>query len=213
MEHEENKPHPKRGWRKHIVLFSIIFVVAAAGTIGYILYKQSSPLTTIDFGGQLMSFRADLREAQFVPVIPNEQTVYDHITILPVSERDGHIIYRAPLTNMTIAFKPVAEETMGWYSVEAAEIVNKLIALYKGKFGVDLNFKVISVDDYSTLQGSNTNPVIALVHPDIANGERSVKIDVDKEVVTISGGNSLRDFDLATVRFISVALGLEVPLI
>lgn len=208
MEHAAHSHKPKR---QHVIIFAVILGAIAAGVFGYIAYQNIyPPLQTIDFGGQILSFRADLREAQGVQVVPDANTVYDHITKLPRAVKDGRIVYRQPLMNVTIAFKPVSPEKQGWYSLEAAEIIAKLTALYKGQFGVDLTFNTIIVDDYATLRGTSTDPIIALVHPDITNGERSVKVDPDKEVITISGGKSLHDFDLATVRFMSVALGLEL---
>lgn len=208
------RPHGHGSDRnRYIVLFVVIVGVVVAGIVGYVEYqKYYQPLQTINFGGQIISFRADLREAHSVPVLPDENAVYDHITKLPVqTDASGNTVYRAPLTNITIVFDPngVPKEQMGYYSVEGYEIVNKLTALYKGQYGIDVGFNVTPVDNYSGLAGSPTDPVIALVHPAIANGT-FVSVDPDREVITVSGGKTLHDFDLATVRFISVALGLQI---
>lgn len=197
--------------KQQIVLFLAIFGIIAAVAFGYVYWLENfKPVTTAEFNGQTLSFRADLREAQKVEVIPDETELYNQIVKPPkIQGPNGQIIIRKSLSNVTIVFKSVDSKTMGWYTVEVTEIIKKLTALYKGKYNVDLNFAVAEVDDYENLSGLNTAPIIALVHPDIAEGT-SVSVDDDKNVITISGGDSLRDFDLATEKFLMVALGIKV---
>ncbi len=208
MPHE--KVHIKIG-KMQIVVFLAIFGAIAAGVFAYIEYgKCCAPIFTADFEGQTLGFRADLREAQKVEVIPDEGKLYSQIVRPPrIVGPEGQVIIRKPLRNVTIAFKQVSQGTMGWYTVEASEIIKKLTALYKGKYDVDLNFAIAETDDYDELKGSNTAPIIALVHPEIADGT-FVSVDDDRDVITISGGDSLRDFDRATVKFLMVALGVSV---
>jgi hypothetical protein len=198
--------------KSQIILFAVIFGIIAAGILGYVYYYDNfKPVTTAEFNGQSIEFRANLREAQKVEVIPDETELRNQIVKPPrIDGPNGQIIIRKPLSNVTIVFKSLNESArMGWYTVEVSEIVKKLTALYKGKYDVNVNFAISEVDDYENLRGSNTAPIIALVHPDIAE-ETFVSVDDNTNVITISGGDSLKDFDLATVKFLMVALDIKI---
>lgn len=197
--------------KQQIIIFLAVFGAVVVGVFGYIAYDAYfKPIFVADFEGQPIQFRADLREAQKVEVIPDDSKLYNQIVRPPrVEGPGGQVIIRKPLSNVTIVFKPVSQQTMGWYTVEATEIIKKLTALYKGKYNVDINFAIAQVDNYDELDGSNTAPIIALVHPEIADGT-FVSVDDDRDVITISGGDSLRDFDRATAKFMMVALGIKV---
>ena len=208
MSHE--KVHFKIG-KIHIVIFLAVFGAIVSGIFGYMEYnKCCAPVYTTYFGEQLVGFRADLREAQKVDVLPSEDVLYSQIVRPPTTRGpNGQIIFRRSLTNVTIVFKEVSRDKMGWYTVQVSEIISKLTALYKGKYGVDLNFGIAQVDSYGEVNGTNAAPIILLVHPEIAEGTY-VEADNDRNVITISGGDSLKDFDRATVKFLMVALGIEV---
>ncbi len=182
--------------KQQIIIFAAIVGVIAAGVYGYIAYvTYFAPVFSANFEGLQLGFRADLREAQKIEVVPDESSLQN--------------FFARPLSNVTIAFRPVSQQTNGWYSVEATEIVIKLNIFYKTKYGAEPSFNGIEVDSYENLNGTRDAPIVALIHPEIADGT-FVKLDEGRNVVTISGGNSLRDFDLATAKFMMVALGINV---
>lgn len=199
--------------KKQAIVFLAILAAFAASVGGYLAYaKYFSPVFAADFEGQTVQFRANLREAQAVEVLPDEGTLTDQIVKPPrVFGPGGQVILRQPLVGAVIAFKAdgVQQSTLGWYSVEVTEIIKKLTLLYKGKHNVDIRFNVTEVKEYGRLNGTNTVPVIELVHPELADGT-FVSADRRRNVITISGGDSLKDFDLATVKFMMVALGIGV---
>lgn len=196
---------------KKIAVFLAVFGAIALGAWGFVFYTQNfAPVTVADFEGTPVQFRTDLREAQKVDVLPSEDALRAQIVKPPkVEGPNGQFILRSPLKGAIITFKPVDSGTNGWYSVQVTEIIKKLTILYQGKYDRAIGFNVTEVQEYGQVEGDNLIPVIELVHPDYADGT-FVSVDSDRNVITISGGDSLRDFDLATVRFMTVALGIEV---
>jgi hypothetical protein len=201
--------------RQQMLIFLAVVGAIVAGVMVYEYYlKNMAPVYMADFEGQPTAFRADLREAVKVKVMPDEDTLYRQIVKPNKVVNNGSISFRQPLRNVTIVFKSTignktGPNTMGWYTVEASEIIKKLTTLYQVKYGISINFAVKEVQSYEGLRGGNLAPIIALVHPDIADGTY-VDVDKDANVITISGGDSLRDFDDATVKFLMVAMGIDV---
>ncbi|MBI4894408.1 MAG: hypothetical protein HY833_01585 [Candidatus Aenigmarchaeota archaeon] len=200
--------------KQQMLIFLAIVGALVAGAMAYQYYlKEMAPVFIADFEGQPTAFRADLREAEKVEVRPDEETLYRQIVRPSKVVQNGSISFRQPLRNVTIVFKSTIADgrpnTMGWYTVQVSEIIKKLTALYQVKYGLTINFAVREVQSYDGLKGSNTAPIVALVHPDIADGTY-VDVDSDADVITISGGDSLKDFDEATVKFLMVAMGVEV---
>jgi hypothetical protein len=200
--------------RQQMLIFLAIAGALVAGAMAYQYYlKEAAPVYITDFEGEPTAFRADLREAAKVKVIPDEGALYSQIVRPSKVVTDGSVAFRQPLRNVTIVFKSTITDgkpnTMGWYTVQVSEIIKKLTTLYHLKYGVSVNFAVREVQSYDGLTGTNTAPIVALVHPDIAEGTY-VSVDGDADVITISGGDSLEDFDEATVKFLMVAMGIEV---
>lgn len=197
--------------KSQLTLFAIIFGVIAVGVLGYLAYDAYlKPVYTVDFNGEQLSFREDIKEAQKVEVIPGEAELRQQMVKLPVSSDSGSVVIRKGITNVTIVFMSTgSQENMGWYTVEVSEIIKKLTAFYRGQHGIDVKFAIAETENYEDLRGTNTAPIVALVHPDIADGT-FVEVDSDRNVVTISGGDSLRDFDLATIKFLTTVLGIEI---
>jgi hypothetical protein len=81
------------------------------------------------------------------------------------------------------------------------------------KFAYIPNFNVINVTSYENLNASDKEPAIALIHP-IYSNESSVRLDGN--IVYVQGKNAtsltgqLRNFDLATAKFLMVALGIKI---
>lgn len=197
--------------RRHLVMFLVVFGLVLVGYGTYTVYSMYfKPIYTASLDGQLVNFRADLREANKVEVLPSQQVLENVLNdriISPGTLVDG--ILKEPIRNITIVFKPVSTDQMGWYSVEAAEIAAKVKGIYSAVYGVDININSEPVDSYDNLSTSGSTIIVALVHPQIANAT-FVKADPITGVVTISGAGSLRNFDLATVKFMMVAFGISI---
>lgn len=175
-----------------ILLFLSLFIL---------LYKNlPSQVYSAEYHGVRMNFRVNLKEAKNVPVYPSEYAIKMEI-MNPYVE------------NITIAFIPGSGQQNAHYAVETFEITNKLATAFLVSSGYLPNFNVINVTSYQNLTGKIQNPIIALVHPFYSN-ETSVRLE--NHVVFIAGKNAtssseqLRNFDLATVKFLISVLGIEV---
>jgi hypothetical protein len=163
--------------------------------------KPEDPITSIIYDGQLINFRADLREADKVPVYPGETQVYLD-TIHPLVD------------DVTIAFKDAGEEDNPLYMVEVIEIVTKMTPAYRkmlSNYNVTSEedmpeFNATPVEQYAWLPGKIQNPIIAVVHPKYAN-ETAVR---NEGHVTYISGTTKENLDLATVKFLMIVLGIEM---
>ena len=180
-----------------------IAVVAALVAASYFYVRFFEPITVIDYKGVTVAFRADLREAAKVPVYPGESEIYRD-TIHQLAK------------NVTIVFKDAGESGNPYYIVEEVELVNKLRIAYMLTFGTQTDtgefvpgdiptFDAQEVGSYENLPGKIQNPIIALVHPMYAN-ETSVR---NEGHVTYISGRTLKELDLATDRFLMIALGID----
>jgi|GEM_PF-1777411 len=187
----------------------ILVIIALLTVLGMFLYniivpgpEPERPLTTWNYKGSVVGFRADLREADKVPAYPGETPIYLD-TIHPL------------VKNVTIAFKDAGEDENAYYIVEELEIVTKMILVYRnmlagypGLTEDDMpGFNAIPVENYNNLPGKIQNPIIALVHPKYAN-ETAVR---NEGHVTYISGKTHEEFDLATVKFLMIVLGIELP--
>ncbi|MEM5766185.1 MAG: hypothetical protein QW423_00910 [Candidatus Aenigmatarchaeota archaeon] len=180
-----------------IVLASLLLLALLAIT----LYPYISfPIRSINYLGVNMNFRANLRDAKDVLVYPNEELVREEIM-------------NQFIENITIVFKPGEDNVNSHYVLEVFEIVNKLAIAYKLRFAYIPNFNVVNVTSYENIRGTKDNPIIALIHP-IYSNETVVKIE--DHVIYIQGNNArnsmgqLKNFDLATVKFLMVALDIKI---
>jgi hypothetical protein len=91
--------------------------------------------------------------------------------------------------------------------------VNKLAIAYKLRFGYIPNFNVVNVTSYENLTATSNNSKIALIHPIYSN---VTLVRLEDNVIYIQGKSAtsekeqLRNFDLAVVKFLMVALGIKV---
>ena len=183
--------------RRIILLVSILLFILLVITI----YPQIKlPVYSINYLGTKLSFRVNLRDVQNIPIYPSEEAVQNEIMNQLVE-------------NITIIFKPGEGEINAHYAVEVFEIVSKLAIAYKKKFGYMPGFNAVNVTSYENLKGTKENPVIVLIHP-IYSNETLVKLE--NHVIFLQGKNAtsseeqLKNFDLAVVKFIVVALGIKV---
>jgi hypothetical protein len=179
-------------------LVALVMAIIAVLTLSYIYISSiPEPITKVEYYGVLVEFRADIVEAQEVPVYPKEDLMY----------RD---VMHPLVKNVTIAFKDAGENN-GIYIVEQFEIVNKMSMAYASAFaryeGKEVpTFDSIEVDKYDNLPGKIQNPIIAIVHPKFAN-ETSIRNE--GHVTTISG-TTLEELDLAVVKFLTIVMGIDV---
>jgi hypothetical protein len=184
-----------RGKAIALVLFTLIILLAIA-----VYPYLPLPVYSANYYGTIMNFRVNLKDAENVPVYPNEQVA-------------GEEIMNQLVENITIAFKPGTGEENAHYALETSEIVYKLAIAFQKRFGYMPKVNVINVTSYDNLPGKIQNPIIALIHPVYSN-ETSVRLD--GHVFFIAGKNStstkeqLKNFDLATVKFLMTALGLKL---
>jgi hypothetical protein len=183
--------------RQRAVFFASILIVIIS--IALLIQQIKLPIYSLNYYGTKISFRINLRDVKDVAVYPNEKAVRDEIMNQFVE-------------NITIVYKP-NESINSHYAVEVFEIVNKLAVAYKLRFGYMPNFNVVNVTSYENLTATSNNPKIALVHP-IYSNETSVRLEGN--VIYIKGKNAtswqdqLGNFDLAVVKFLIIALGIEI---
>jgi len=181
------------------IIFLILFISIAA-LIVMIYPNLPFPIYSIDYYGITLEFRINLRDARSIPVYPNEEAVQSKIM-------------NELVENITIVFKPGSGQENAFYAVETHEIVYKLAVGYSERFGYMPSFNVVNVTSYENLTGSPQNPVIVLISP-IQSNETLVRLE--GHIVFIQSKNStslteqLRNFDLATVKFIMTTLGISL---
>jgi uncharacterized protein YpmB len=172
----------------------ILVVIAFIIFLSVLIYRiWPKPIYSIRYDGEILSFRADLREASKIPVYPSEEILYRAL-INPLVE------------NVTIVFVPVEGEN-AIYVVNAFEIVNKLYFAYQ-KIKIGPNFNGVNLTSYENVElyGKIQNPYIVLIHPRFAN-ETSVRL---KDHTVFISGKSNEELDKATVKFLMVALRIRI---
>jgi len=138
-----------------------------------------------------MEFREDLRLAKNIQVYPNESYL-------------KQVFWRRDIERISLAILNSTNQT-NLIGVEAYEITFKLTAFYSlNKVPIEIKGKEVS--NIYELKGNSTNPVIIIIPPSLAN---ETLVRAENYTVYISG-KSLKDLDLATVKFLMVILGIEV---
>jgi len=183
----------KEGIRIRIPRTQIIFLVVVCGLIllGIVYFFYPKPITSWNYYGHVIGFRADMREAEKIPVYPSEEAVYKELM-------------NSTVENITIAFKPADEKENPYYILEEVEIVQKLYLGYK-ILGYEPSFNGLPIESYENLSGTRSNPIIALVHPVYSN---ETLIELKDHVIFVKAKDH-KDFDLATIKLIMVALEIE----
>ena len=181
-----------------LVLLIVIFI---ALSIPFILEKIK-PVTTIVYNQNPYVFREDVRDAYKVSVYPDEEFVYN-------------LLWSRGIENITILFKPSDSSANGLYAVEAFELTNKLSQIYATtpimktqilnqthNIYFKRSFTAQQIEDYSNIKREDDVLKIVLVAPEFSN-----------KTAVIGGGNKIfiygkdkKDFDLATIRLIEVAM-------
>jgi len=149
-------------------------------------------------------FRDDVREANRIPVYPNEDWVYD-------------LFWDHDIKNITIMFKPMDSKTNARYGLQAFELTYKLSQMYASTpittvvisnkpqyLFFERNFTAQVIDDYENITREDDVLKIILVPPQLSDG-----------TYVRGGGNRIfiygkdfRGLDLATIKTILVAMKL-----
>jgi len=179
--------------RRIYFLFGLIAVASIALVYFYFGPKPVQPLTSIQYYNTVLNFRADLREANKVPVYPYEQAVRNEFMNQLVE-------------NVTFVFKPSSGTENAIYRLEIIEIIRNLNIGYS-RIKTAPHFNVVAVSSYDDLFNQTmNNPVIALVGPTYTN-ETSVTMGFHTVYIR---GTDLRNFDLATEKFLMAALDIKI---
>jgi len=178
--------------KREFFIFILIVILTLASALGFIStlkLKEKQPLLEIEYNGKKIKFRSDLREADQIKVFNGEK----------IKE-----ILNPNVTKIYIAYKPSTNDSL--YVIEIFEIVPKLLIYYFFPKNVNPKFEAMEVEDYSEVFGTKKEPVIVLVHPDYANST-FVKAEDFKIIIS---GITAKDLDLATIKFLLIALGIKL---
>jgi len=176
-----------------LIIFAIVVIITTIlySTFPYLQewYKSTQPITEINYFGVPMKFREDIRLSKNIIVYPNETYI--------------KTIFRSKnVSSITIGILNFTNET-NIIGVEAVEITLKLSSFYSlASMRVAIKGKEIgSIDE---IDGSPVNPVIIIIPPSVSN-ETSVRV---KNYTVLISGKTMKELDLATIRFISIVLGI-----
>ncbi len=172
----------------------IAFLIISASLGGVYLWKIFSPkeCKVIYYDGIRIVFRQDLKKASEVPV--------EYKTNKTIEE----ILFNKRVKTVTIYFKPASSN--GIYAAEAFEITFKLLNFTYPKHSMKPKFTGKEIEDYNLVNSSEENPAIVLVHPDFSN---STKVVIKDTSIYIYGKDA-EGVDLATVRFLTLAMGIDI---
>ena len=179
---------------KHVTVFFLIILVAGGV---YIIYRYiPKHTTTYNFFGIEIPFRVDIDKANNIPVYPDNETIYN-------------IMWDSQVENITIAYVNSSENNK--VAVEAFEITSKMKIAYQhigylnGVY-LDRSFNGKEVDSYENISATPFNPVIVLIPPILSN---DTLVMANNNVIYIKG-TTMENFDLATVKFLMVALAINL---
>jgi len=187
---------------KKIILIVFIFILIF---LAYYLYDYFKPVKIIYHKGQRYEFRYDVKEAYRIPVHPDESLLHD-------------LFWDTDIKNITILFKPMDTTTNGYYQIEAFELTYKLTFMYRTipytiaridsqvqPIFMSKKFNAQPIETYENITRENDVLKIILVPPGIAN-DTYVRAGGNKVFIY---GKDFRDFDLATIKTIMVAMGFK----
>lgn len=170
------------------ILFSLILIISLIFLYNFYFPK---PIKSWKIDNFVFVFREDLRKASKINVFPSEKEIYS-------------LLVNPKVEKITIAFKNASEENY-YYTLQTYEIVYKLTLFFKIK-GLNISFSSMEINSYDEISGKPENPIIALVHPKFAN-ETLVKV---KNYVIYIEGKNPEEFDLATIKFLMSAMGIQL---
>lgn len=171
----------KKSWILFLSLL-VVFVLAV-----YFFYPRE--IKSYELDGITLNFRADLRRAQWVEA--------------SVEHSLDEIFLSSELRNITLVFVDSPQNAL--VAVQAFEIASKLSLAYR-LYGYEVTINATQLRSYENLRGNSSHVLIALIPPYFAEQTRVL----EKDFVVRVEATSLQEFDLATVKFLMLALGIEV---
>jgi len=174
-----------------ILLISIGIIGGISGLVYYAALPK--PAMSYNFYGSGLQFRDDLKVANNIPVYPDENSVLN-------------AVWNPEIQNISIAFINSSAEDNAIIAVNAFEVTYKLSVGYSKFNWFGINFVPEMVESFENLTGNNETLTIALVPPSVANG---TSVEIKDGVIYISG-ETQKEFDLATIKFLMAALNITV---
>jgi hypothetical protein len=129
-------------------------------------------------------------------VYPDNVTIYD-------------MMWNYEVENISIAYVNSSDNSK--VMVEAFEITYKMELAYQhiaqlNNAYIDVKFNDRVVNSYDNISATPSNPVIALVPPLFSNET----VVMEKDNVIYIKGKTMEEFDMATVKFLMVALAINL---
>ena len=154
------------------------------------------PLTIYNFYGINIPFRADLYKANDIPLYPNNETI-------------NNMLWNLYIENLTIVWINSSDNSK--VGVEGAEIALKMGLAYAHMSRVSgiplsIGFNGEEINSYENLSSTPNNIIIALIPPILSN---ETVVNAVDNVIYIKG-KTFEEFDLATIKFLMVALGINL---
>ena len=178
--------------------FSLILVLLVGIGIAGFAYYQSLPkeITRYNFYGTELEFRNDLRAAENVSVYPDKESVL-------------HKVWDPDISKVNIVYVPTANSSdeNSIIALNTFEIRFKLDVAYRNpNFNWINEFTSTELKSFDDIEQRNDTLVIAIVRPSLAD---ETAVELDGHVVYVKG-KSPEDLDLATIKFLMVALNITV---
>ena len=192
-------------------IFAILIVLAVPVVAFLFVTYFPWPIKSWSYQGMPVSFRADLRSAQKIPILTSLSNAQDPDSIV------RNALVRDDVTNITFLFKPTSDQGNALYIVERYEIIKALTFAYLYSPTTELHqiptFDTQAVDSYSNITATQFNLKIVLVHPDFGN---DTVVSNDGYIVYVEAKNmssfdsEKTQFDLATVRLMMAILSIKI---
>jgi hypothetical protein len=179
----------------------LVLVIAALVIASMALWAvySTKPITSWNYRGRIINFRADLREADKVPVYPNGDSVYLDLV-------------HALVENVTFAYKYINGTTEdgknpnAYYTLQIVQIVQNIIPAYEEVWGFTPNFDSMEVASYENLPGKIQNPIIAIVPPPYSD-ETVIR---NEGHVTFLKAKTYEDLDIVATKLLMIALHIDL---
>lgn len=174
---------------KKILLLGVIVVILVSGCVQQNPYKKN-------FAGTELNFRANLLEAENIPVYPNEQAI-------------KNVLLNPKINKVKIAFVPNEDEN-GFYAVAGFELAYKLTEVYKYYFREVLPFETLQINSTQEASASESEPIIVMLGPN--TGANKTAVTVQGSLVVAEGkdfseiGRRYTDLDLAVDKILLIMM-------
>jgi len=150
-----------------------------------------------EYHGITFNFRANLNEAEKVPVYPNEQAVKD-------------LLLSKNVNKIALAYIDNPDEN-GYYAVTGFEFSYKMIIINRALFGEPKDIEVYNVSSIEEARNLSDRivPVVMFLGPSLAN---KTAITVENSIVFVEGkelyvdDRLYTDLDLATDKLILILM-------